>query len=148
MEPIKKIFYRRILCSRVFSLSIRNQRSGRSTRFRERKPQLQTVAEHINAVIWSEVSAEGAESILAPLIISGASGTSVDWGTAPHDGRFRVRFSPWGFSSYIFLLSTFSGPGLQSASNRNEPRGIPLELPRKKFLGQSVEPTNLPSCLC
>ena len=47
-----------------------------------------------------------------------ASGGADGWGSAPQDGRFRVRF--------LFRLSAFGNPGVHSASNKNDkPKHFP-----------------------
>jgi hypothetical protein len=41
---------------------------------------------------------------------------------------FDSRYGHWRFSSDLFLLSIFTGPGVHSASDRNENQGISLGL--------------------
>ena len=56
---------------------------------------------------------------------------------------FDSRCGPWKFSSDLILLSTFSSPGVHSASNRNEHQGLSLSV----HCGRRVELTTLPSTL-
>jgi hypothetical protein len=55
---------------------------------------------------------------------------AVIWTTASQDGRFlvRVSYSPWKFSSDLFILSAFSRYGVHSASDRNEYEGTSLRV--------------------
>jgi hypothetical protein len=74
------------------------------------------------------------------LFIEGASGDSIGWGTVPQHKRFRVGF----LLSDLFLLPSFSSPGVYSDPNRNKYQGIFLVIK----CGRRVELTTVSSCLC
>jgi len=55
------------------------------------------------------------------LHVSGARGSAVGWGTALQVGRSRVRFPMVSLDFFIdIILRPHYGPGVDSASNRNE----------------------------
>ena len=58
--------------------------------------------------------------------------------------RFNSQYSVWKVSSNLFLLSTFSSPGVHSVSNRIEYRGIYLGV----NCGRRLELKTLQSQLC
>ena len=72
-------------------------------------------------------------------LIEGASDAAIGWGTVPQHKRFRVGF----LLSDLFLLLSFSSPGVYSDPNRNKYQGIFLAI----NCDRRVKLTTVSSCL-